>query len=262
MKLKQQLIDIRYLMNTSLIKKIIILSVSIGICGTFSYKSISDTRIISEPSYIPNLIDAIIDIVSNNVFPILLFFILMLFSTITIFNSFEQNNMYIFRLETKKKYFEKLIKNLFITNTITFIIICLILVVVSYFFASSTIIIKYDKIYKTINIIYLFFFLFRVFCLSQILSITSIMLFKVINYRYVLLMNLLIFAYSLGLYYEAKPINSLLQIKFNLASYLTILNYTNFYLEVMISCAYILFLIMISSLIFEFSYRQVRDIGD
>lgn len=254
--------QIRYFFSIDLLKKIIFLSVLIAIFGTFSYQNMIHQSMNQNITALPNVIEGMIDISSNNFFPVLLFFILILFSSVTVYRCFQANDMYILRLDNKKKYLENVLKTIFITNTVTYLIILVVLFLVLFCFLGPQFSILYVAQYKTYNIIYLFFYLFRSFCLVQVISMITILLFQLLKPSFVLILNIILYIGTMNFYYDQHEINSIWQIPLGLMQYFTTTKYASFYFEVMLSSMYVLFFIMLGGLLFEYCYRHMKRVGD
>ena len=258
MKIKHIFENIKYLIGKDWLLKIILLSGIISLCGVYSYKSLG----FNSSNFRPNVIDGLIDIASNRMFPIVLFFLLLLFSAMHIYTNFEKNTIYIMRFNTKREYLQNLVKTILIANSIVFIAILLTTTFVFIVFIGPIIKISFNNFYNTYNIVYLLYFLIKIFLLSQILSILSVILCKIINKKIVLFLNILFYSISLGMYYVIGSISSIKQMKWDITSYLSMIKYDSFDLEITIAIIYILIWIIICSIVFEIGYRNIKDIDD
>lgn len=185
----------------------------------------------------------------SNVFYITILFSVLVINTINIIIIFERNLFYIIRFNNKKEYYKILIKNIFYSNLLLYILNLFLLFMMSNFVFGTTFSITIWKNYEVSNIIYIVYYFAR--CLI-ILEIVMILLFLI--KKYVGKIGTLIFSLvSLLplLYNDGKSVNSLLNIPLFPISYIKGFECKNFNFEFFSSTIYILILISITIIIFN-----------
>lgn len=251
MKIKSY--SLKYLFDEDLTKKIMVLSFLISICAFYLYKINYKVNI--------NIIDGVVSVMTNNLVCIILYFVILLFSSITVYKKIGKNSIHLLRFKTKREYLIVLIKSIIKSNTFTFILVFIMNLLIFSFFSGFNFGFRYVEFYKTFNLIYLIFMAIKIYILSNLLSLISILLFEIINEKIVYLLNLIIYSTTFLTYYESTSIDSLLEIKLLLGNYLMILNYSSFIFEILLFIIYSLLIVMGSSLLFEYVSKKEVDVS-
>lgn len=202
-------------------------------------------------SIFPNYIDGVVFFLKDQtIFLIIIFLIPMLINSFNVLFHFEKLSCNLLRLETKNNYLKNLIETSLKVNTIYFFIIVFIIFIASFCLINKNILIIYNISYKTYNIIYLVFYLFKIYFISEWLSIVSILLYK--NKLFIIL-NLIIY---LNMTRETKIINSILNMPLLISDYLINNQYSSFSLSIICFTIYALFLILIAKIIYNLGEKQ------
>lgn len=99
----------------------------------------------------------------SNALTMLIIITLFLINTINIIRVFDKNEIYIIRYKTKKQYFKNLVKNIFIKNTILFIINFIMLVLLILLFNNNGFVIDSIGSYEVSNLVYTGIHLVKIF---------------------------------------------------------------------------------------------------
>lgn len=207
-----------------------------------------------------NYFEYLLNLMSNYSFIIVNLFITILISTLFIYHRFEKNLNYIIRCENKKKYLKEISANIFIINTIIYLILILTLAILTNFSSVNYNIKEYYS-YNIPNVIYLLFLIIKYYVLIMIISLLNIYLIKLINEKIVIFLNIVIYGLT---FIAANPVlvNNILEMPFLITSYIGNAQYSNFNLEMTCHFIFYLCLTIITTIIFIISSNNIRQIGD
>lgn len=207
-------------------------------------------------------IDSMISIIFNLLY---LFGLLLIFflNTINVFKLFEKNIYYNIRMESRKKYLSKLIKNIVLSNTILFVINFMILFIGLNIHIGNKLVFTPYMDYSINNIEYLFFHIIRMLFLINILFVVIVLLLKLINERFVFTLTMFVLA---SLYFSPflydKVIYSITNMHWNFCEYFRQNIYSAFSIEVSCSIVYVIILMIISSIIFFIVENKMKSVGE
>ncbi len=116
--------------------------------------------------------------------------------------------------------------------------------------------------YDIPNIVYLMFFLFRMFFISQLLAMINVGISKLISSKWIYVINIVIMANFLSTdFIVGEVISSTTQIKIFPTEYMMLLAYKSFSFEVFCSCLYMGILFLIFLAILFIVLKKGYDIG-
>lgn len=197
----------------------------------------------------------------NNPYYVTTFMALILFNTLNTYNMFEKNTFYIIRFNSKKEYLIQLIKNILTSNTIIFIINILVAFIFLNFFGGKLVIQNYMN-YNIPNILYTIFYMIRFLILSSIISIINTCLLKLIDSKFIVLINSCFWITFIFYPDSSMLINSIFDLPLMLCDYFRIKMYSNFFMESACSILYTLILIVVMIIIFIISKNKIKKIGE
>lgn len=208
-----------------------------------------------------NYLEGFISILS---FPIFFTFgILMCFLVISLctYTYFDKHEYLISRLGTKKNYLKILILNIFIINTFIFILMLIIIIISLNLFPKTGFGFQYNESLHCHNFLYLIFIIIRLFFMTQIISIFSMLLCKIINNKIVIGLNIVLYGSFIACsYVNIIPINSIFRIPLYIGNYLIVSRYESFGIELLCTITYISCLILIIYILFHIVKNRLGDI--
>lgn len=244
--------NIKYFLNTSTFKIIYIITILIGMSLLISYKY-------SNPS--ASYFELFLSLLSTNSFVIFSYFLTSLIAGINTYLTFEKKRSYIIRLENKKEYLIHLLKNIWSVNTVLFIITTLTSLIMLNLINNNFIIEKFQY-YSISNLTYIIYTLIRIFLLSQLLTTISILLFKLINHKIIIFMNLIIYGITMLTQVIEIPKSSILDMSFWVGYYISPDLYSSFMLEVSSTFLFLIIMLVLIIIIFDIDIKFMKQIGD
>ncbi len=206
-------------------------------------------------------LDGMINIITNGYYVVSLIGLVLL-NTINTFDKFEKNDFYILRFKDRKMYLKQLIINVLMSNTILLVMNLVVLIIGLNLFASSKFVISNFLDYSIPNIVYIIFYLLRLFFIIQIIAIINVCLLKIINNKFVIGINLILYLAILFTPYEPKRVVSSISNMFlSISDYMRLHYYSNFSLEIFCSVIYIFIPLVISFILFNFTKNKMKNIG-
>ena len=110
--------------------------------------------------------------------------------------------------------------------------------------------------------VYIIFYLLRLFFIIQIIAIINVCLLKIINNKFVIGINLILYLTILFTPYEPKRVVSSISNMFlSISDYMRLHYYSNFSLEIFCSVIYIFIPLVISFILFNFTKNKMKNIG-
>lgn len=240
--------NIKHMLNAYRFKIIILFIICFNLFGCI-YIAISK-----------NYLDALFSTLSNPYYSLLLLS-LTLVNTINTFNIFEKKDNYIIRFENREKYLKQLIINIFVSNTVLFVINLFVLLIFLNLFIGNYFVITSWHNYNIPNIIYLLFYITRIFTIIQIVSIINSLLFKLLNFKIVIILNGLIYGPFIFGNHINETIDSLLKIKILIHEYFLYNEYAGFLLEIIYSSIYIICLCGMATTLFHLTKNKTKSVG-
>lgn len=200
----------------------------------------------------------------TNEYYIIILLILLILNTLNAIRFFDSNSMYIQRFKTKNDYWINLIKMVFISNFLYFLINTILLIIVSNLLMGHKVVVVQWENYNVLNYVYIIFYAFKLFFIYNLICILGVCFSK----QFGLLGTVL---YSVFICLPMLAVNNMDNTVYDLSSipilpyyYLTKTNYVNFNLEFLSSVIYIIVNIFIIIFIFKignyFNKRSI-DIG-
>lgn len=117
--------------------------------------------------YTPNFIDGMVFFFKEPIIVVSTILLPMLITSLNVMHKIENLGSNLIRYSTKKEYLYNLINCCFKSNTIFFLIIIFIIIIATLCMISNQISIAYIYEYKTINLLYLIVYLFKVYFIGQ-----------------------------------------------------------------------------------------------
>lgn len=207
-----------------------------------------------------NYLDALFSTLSNPYYSLLLLS-LTLVNTINTFDTFEKKDNYIIRFENREKYLKQLVINIFVSNSVLFIINLVVLLICLNLFIGSYFVIESWYNYNIPNLIYLMFYIIRIFIIIQIVSIINSLLLKLLNFKIVIILNCLIYGPFIFGNHISRTIDSLSKIKILINEYFLYNEYGGFLSEIVYSSIYIICLYGIATILFHFTKNKMGNVG-
>lgn len=238
-------------LNRSNFKLLVLILICINIYGT------------AYLAYNTDYIDGIFRCFSNSYYTTSILF-LTLISTMISVQLFDKNLFYIIRFKTRKEYLRQLIHNILISNTILFFVNLLLMIIGLNLFSGTQFEIYSFQNYEVSNIIYLIFFLFRIYLMIQCFGIINILLFKLIHSKMiVVIINIVALLPSFTLVTVLNEnIQSLNQMFFYFIEYFVIHHYSSFSLEILCSSIYMLAILIVIIFLFRVTRIKMKEIGE
>ena len=194
-----------------------------------------------------------------DIFNIFMFLILFI-NTLNICTTFDNEfSFYIIRLNNKKRYIKELLKNVLIFNILHLIIFFLIYFTIKCFMTYEPGSYTLYQNYNISNNLYLIFYLGRYIILGLLFCVIESLIYINFKTKIVCIINSL-FIMGFLLSSSSDIINN----KFLIFpwSYFNNIKYSSFSMEVLYSCIYILILVIISFLLYNFIFKKKETINN
>lgn len=210
-----------------------------------------------------NFIDGMIFFFQDRTIIITLVLLPMFVMALNVMYRMEKLGSNLIRYSTKKEYVDNLIKYSFKVNTVFFMIIAFIIVIATLCLVSTRISIAYLYEYKTINLLYLIFYLFKLYFIGQWLSILSILVYKLSKRSLGVVIGvciyLLIFLTTVDM---NKTISSVFNMPLLVGDYLKMLNYSSFVIEIICFSIFAILLLLLGKIMYQMSFTKIKKIGE
>jgi len=212
-------------------------------------------------AYNRHYIDGLLSVLTNSYY-VICFMSMILINTINTFDMFEKNSFYIIRFIDRKEYLIQLIRNIIVSNAVLFVINIIVLIIGLNLFVGSRFVVESFMNYLVPNILYVLFYLIRMFFLIQTVATISVLLFKLIDSKIVIIMNIVLWSSFLISPYKLNfRVNSLLDMFWNFCEYFRVHYYSGFGMEVLCSTIYVSALLLLIFALFNFSKNNIKKIG-
>lgn len=199
----------------------------------------------------------------SDTFTILFIITLFLINTINIIRVFDKNEIYIIRYKTKKQYFKNLVKNIFIKNTILFIINFIILLLLILLFNNNGFVIDSIGSYEVSNLVYTGIHLLKIFILIQCFSMICCFMYKIgIRFIVWILMSIFIILHMETPIKEGFIIDEVSEISINPIDYFRVQEFSSYGFELKVTAIYLIVWILITVIIFFISSKRIKQIGE
>lgn len=248
--LKYQFSFFNYLVSTQRFKLTFILSVITTIFGV--------TSLGFETQY--GYFDGFLMVLSNPFYMMALYMILFI-NTVHTVTMFDKNENYIIRCENIKKYIKQMIHKVLFNNTILYIILLLLLMIGLNFFCFGRFHIYVIEEYQIYNIIYLVFFLLRIYVIFLLMAALNVLLLKVLNDKGVILLNILFAIGIVVIPTSGDVITSITKMPFFIGNFLTPHLFHSFLFEILCSLLILFIYSTIVSFLYQFVKKHMRQVG-
>lgn len=191
------------------------------------------------------------------VFGILL---ILLVNTINLHSIFESNQFYIIRFKNKKEYLIELVKTVLFSNLCTLLLnIILVLIGLNLFneYSSSVVVMGYN-ISPWIYVIYI---IIKFIILSSIISTISLYLFKIIDKKVVIILNIIFYIFIAATPYNDTIIDSIINIPLFMGTYFCGAVYSSFLFEILCFLLYSSVLIIIMKIMKNITLKRMKDVS-
>lgn len=255
MKTKKNIIFLQEILNNSLIKIILALS--------FVYIFYAITIGFSSP--INDYFGSLLLVLGTNKYFVFIYLCFFLILTYTIYEFFKKNDLNIIRNENKKKYHKTLYNKVFSTNNLFFTIFVVSTIIILIIFRGQNIqIAKMSSFgmynYAISNIQYLVYVIFKYYFLCQFFSFLNLFLFMLIDKKIVILFNIIIYGLILGTSLNLEPVSNILMLPLSPGSYIQLIPYNSFYLEISCFFVYIFSLSIILAIVYLFVCKSRKGV--
>ncbi len=201
-----------------------------------------------------------IRIYTNGIYIMSLLLILLLNTKIT-FDSFEQNQCFIIRFSSRKKFLKELIKSCCFNNFCTLLLnIALVMIGLNIF--NPNVIDSQLEIFTLPSQYYIIFTLFKFLILSQVITIINVLLLKIINKKVVVSLNIVLYVLIGFASTQYSNINSIKQMPIFIGDYFCVNLYSSFLFEMSCFLSYVSLLIIIAMFLNYIAKRKMRDISE
>lgn len=197
----------------------------------------------------------------SNIYYIMAIFLILIFNSLAILKNSDKDYQRILRYSCKDKCLNKLINTIIINDSIVFFLNLIISIIFSLAFFNS-VFTNTNNLYSNINIfIYFIFFYCRYTLIFILLNIIIILISKIFDEKVGVIFSVFILL-IIWLFPYDYSINSLLELSLIPSSYLVIIKYPNFMMEVCCSSIYLLILILIVLGLVNILKNLKKDISD
>lgn len=197
-----------------------------------------------------NFFDLIITVFNNNNYLLVILF-LFLINTIYTYQLLKNNIFYKMRFKNNSNYLKNTTLIVLFQNTFLFIINLLLLMICINLFCDCNYSLELIESYNIYNIFYFIWYLLRYFIWIEILSIFQIIISNKIPSKLVFIITFICYMaiYFNSLYQIDYVISSINDIKLSIFMFFITIPYTSFIFEIVISCFYILFFLLLIKMI-------------
>lgn len=194
----------------------------------------------------------------------LCFLPIIIFFDVLILNLFEKNNMMIIRFENKKKYLQQILKNVFYCNTVVFFIILMTILIFFNFFSSGNLSVFFVETFKTTNLIYAVFIVFKLYILMLIVSLILTLLFKIFNKIIMLIVGIgLTASIFLCQWIDYTVVEKVYHTPFYIGSYfIDNIEYKTFNIQLSSFLLIVILYTIIIAVLYRIALRHIRLIGE
>ena len=186
--------------------------------------------------------------------------LILLLNTSNLFGIFESNPFYIIRFKTRKQYLIELVKTVLFSNLCT-LLLNIILVVI-----GLNIFNKYDSTVTVMGYnfspwIYITYMIIKFIILSSIISIITVFLFKILNKRIVIILNIILYIFIAATPYSATTITSITNLPLFIGTYFMKTSYSNFLFEILCFLLYGGILFVIVEVMKNIVLKRMKDVS-
>ncbi len=236
--MKNKIEILKYIFKTDIFKLIIILSIGVGL---FAGNYLTGLTIPNSPK---GYFASLSNIYTSQTFHTI-FLVILLINSLYTLKTFEKLDFYIIRIKNKKKYIKELISLVTISNiSIILLELGIILCCLNINSSFSLGIVKHS-IYNISNIQYILFFFTRYMIITVILSNINILLLKLFNKIFVLIVDISFLTSLFFIPYDTRILNSVQNLPLFPQKYYLPLHCSSFSLEIVMSISIIFILVLV-----------------
>lgn len=208
------------------------------------------------------IVDGIYNILTWNFFIMVLLF-LFLFNAYNIITETSKNYSFLIRIKNYKEFISKIIKFIFISNLIIYLIVLFLLLIISVLKTGMNLQIDSYGIYNINNLVYLIFHIIRSYFILNMLVVILVSLYKLVKEEIVVILSgiLPISIVALTPFISEKKITSVFKLPLYYGEYFIKNNYETFIFEICMSLLFISVLALISKILIEITSKRKIDLA-
>ncbi len=208
------------------------------------------------------IVDGIYNILTWNFFIMVLLF-LFLFNAYNIITETSKNYSFLIRIKNYKEFISKIIKFIFISNLIIYLIVLFLLLIISVLKTGMNLQIDSYGIYNINNLVYLIFHIIRSYFILNMLVVILVSLYKLVKEEIVVILSgiLPISIVALTPFISEKKITSVFKLPLYYGEYFIKNNYETFIFEICMSLLFISVLALISKILIEVTSKRKIDLA-
>ena len=208
------------------------------------------------------IVDGIYNILTWNFFIMVLLF-LFLFNAYNIITETSKNYSFLIRIKNYKEFISKIIKFIFISNLIIYLIVLFLLLIISVLRTGMNLQIDSYGIYNINNLVYLIFHIIRSYFILNMLVVILVSLYKLVKEEMVVILSgiLPISIVALTPFISEKKITSVFKLPLYYGEYFIKNNYETFIFEICMSLLFISVLALISKILIEETSKRKIDLA-
>ena len=208
------------------------------------------------------IVDGIYNILTWNFFIMVLLF-LFLFNAYNIITETSKNYSFLIRIKNYKEFISKIIKFIFISNLIIYLIVLFLLLIISVLRTGMNLQIDSYGIYNINNLVYLIFHIIRSYFILNMLVVILVSLYKLVKEEIVVILSgiLPISIVALTPFISEKKITSVFKLPLYYGEYFIKNNYETFIFEICMSLLFISVLALISKILIEVTSKRKIDLA-
>lgn len=208
------------------------------------------------------IVDGIYNILTWNFFIMVLLF-LFLFNAYNIITETSKNYSFLIRIKNYKEFISKIIKFIFISNLIIYLIVLFLLLIISVLRTGMNLQIDSYGIYNIDNLVYLIFHIIRSYFILNMLVVILVSLYKLVKEEMVVILSgiLPISIVALTPFISEKKITSVFKLPLYYGEYFIKNNYETFIFEICMSLLFISVLALISKILIEVTSKRKIDLA-
>lgn len=208
------------------------------------------------------IVDGIYNILTWNFFIMVLLF-LFLFNAYNIITETSKNYSFLIRIKNYKEFISKIIKFIFISNLIIYLIVLFLLLIISVLRTGMNLQIDSYGIYNIDNLVYLIFHIIRSYFILNMIVVILVSLYKLVKEEIVVILSgiLPISIVALTPFISEKKITSVFKLPLYYGEYFIKNNYETFIFEICMSLLFISVLALISKILIEVTSKRKIDLA-
>ncbi len=208
------------------------------------------------------IVDGIYNILTWNFFVMVLLF-LFLFNAYNIITETSKNYSFLIRIKNYKEFISKIVKFIFISNLIIYLIVLFLLLIISVLRTGMNLQIDSYGIYNIDNLVYLIFHIIRSYFILNMLVVILVSLYKLVKEEIAVILSgiLPISIVALTPFISEKKITSVFKLPLYYGEYFIKNNYETFIFEICMSLLFISVLALISKILIEVTSKRKIDLA-